>query len=249
MPDSQHPRVFSPHTALFLAQSTQSTAFIAFLLEFRPANSQYSPESLQYYRQSPKGKPIQTSTFFHPNTSSVNFMTLNALKTLISSLFLASRTCRRIHSRHSASERLESRALLAGNVLVQLQNGNALITGDDAANQFEITGGLNSIRIRGLEGTTINGGAAEFTLASAATFAGNLRIQLGDGNDRLAIGADVTLAAAQIYGGNGDDNLSISTCTLTGNLVVDAELGNNTVTLLNAQIHCRPPLRNLDARR
>jgi cyclophilin family peptidyl-prolyl cis-trans isomerase len=163
-------------------------------------------------------------------------MTLNTLRNLVSSLFLAARTHRRDRTRRAAAERLESRTLLAGNVLVQLQNGNATITGDDAANQFEITGGLNSIRVRGLEGTTINGGTAEFTLASASAFNGNLRIELAAGNDRLAIGADVTLAGVQIFGGDGDDNLSITTSTLRGNLVVNAGLGSNTVTLLNAQI-------------
>jgi hypothetical protein len=112
--------------------------------------------------------------------------------------------------RRSLVEQLESRELLAGNVLVQLQNGNATITGDAAANQFEITGGLNSILVRGLEGTTINGDSATFTLATTSAFNGGLVISLGQGNDRLSIGADVSLGSVRILGEAGDDTISVT---------------------------------------
>jgi cyclophilin family peptidyl-prolyl cis-trans isomerase len=121
-------------------------------------------------------------------------------------------------------------------VLVLLQNGNAVITGDNSANQLEITGGLNSILVRGLEGTTINGGTATFTLASTTTFNGSLLISLGQGNDRLSIGADVSLAGVNILGEAGDDTISLASSTVAGNLVIDAADGNNTITLLNSQL-------------
>lgn len=145
--------------------------------------------------------------------------------------------CRRQPGRRrSLAEQLESRALLAGNVLVQVQNGNATITGDTAANQLEITGGLNSILVRGLEGTTINGGSATFTLASTSTFNGGLVISLGQGNDRLTIGADVALGSVSIFGEAGDDTLSITSSTVNGNLVIDAADGSNTITLLDSTL-------------
>lgn len=138
--------------------------------------------------------------------------------------------------RHSLVEQLESRELPAGNVLVLLQNGNATITGDAAANQFEITGGLNSILVRGLEGTTINGGSATFTLATTSAFNGGLVISLGQGNDRLSIGADVSLGAVRILGEAGDDTISVTSSTVNGNLVIDAADGTNTITLLNSTL-------------
>ncbi|MFM7056581.1 MAG: hypothetical protein ACKO2P_06625, partial [Planctomycetota bacterium] len=161
------------------------------------------------------------------------------IRSLLLSLFTQgrkSRAGRQAAHRRRTVEHLESRELLAGNVLVQLQNGNAVITGDSAANQFEITGGLNSILVRGLDGTTINGGTATFTLASTATFGGSLLISLGQGNDRLSIGADVSLAGVRILGEAGDDTVSIASSTINGNLVIDAGDGSNTITLLNSRL-------------
>ena len=166
-------------------------------------------------------------------------MNLTTLRSLVLSLFRSSVSSRRSSVRRCVFERLEPRALLAGNVLVQLQDGNARITGDGAANQFEITGGVNSILVRGLEGTTINGATTEFTLSSSSTFSGQLTIDSGDGNDRVAVGADVTLSDLQILGGAGDDNLSISSGTVRGGVVIDAGQGSNTVTLLNAQLQAQ----------
>lgn len=142
---------------------------------------------------------------------------------------------RQFGRRRRAIEQLEARALLAGNVLVQLQNGNAVITGDNAANQLEITGGLNSILVRGLDGTTINGGTDTFSLASTATFSGSLLISLGQGNDSVTIGGDVSLAGVRVLGEAGDDTISVVSSTVNGSLVIDAGDGNNTVTLLSSQ--------------
>ncbi len=147
-----------------------------------------------------------------------------------------SRPARQSGRHRVGGELLEPRALLAGNVLVQLQDGNAVITGDNAANQLEITGGLNSILVRGLDGTTVNGGTSTFTLSSTAAFSGSLQISLGQGNDQLTIGADVSLAVVRILGEAGDDTISLASSTVNGSLVIDAGDGSNTITLLNSQL-------------
>ena len=65
----------------------------------------------------------------------------------------------------AAAEVLETRALLAGNVLVTLSDGHAVVTGDSADNLIRVRPDGDQIIVEGLEGTTINGGSAVFAVS------------------------------------------------------------------------------------
>jgi hypothetical protein len=90
-------------------------------------------------------------------------------------------------------ERLEPRALLAGDVTASVVNGTLRLTGDDDANEISISGALNgsgdpvanSFVVTGLSGTTINGMSGSGGGNASITFGGitGLNVDLGDGDD------------------------------------------------------------------
>ena len=111
-------------------------------------------------------------------------------------------------------EGLERRELLAGNVLVELDGGNLIVTGDDAANQisiFQQPGGL--FTITGQDGE-------EFTGPTEEIIARNITVNLGAGDDSVVIAAQPVegedLLPAQVIGtttvngGDGSDILAVS---------------------------------------
>src|SRR5690349_13380959 len=151
-------------------------------------------------------------------------------------------------------ECLESRAMLAGNVLASVNSaGNLTITGTNAANQIEITQlAANSYLITGTD-TTVNGetefqvdnvrgsltvdlkgGADTFTFTGAvdedfsSSFTGSILILGGSGNDTIAI-SNVAAANLTVIGGQGADQVTIDTATLRGTLLVTTEAGVDTV--------------------
>jgi hypothetical protein len=81
-------------------------------------------------------------------------------------------------------EALEHRLLLAGDVSVVSAGDDLVIRGDDAGNQIEIVRIGSQTRVRGIN-TLINGSSAAIFL----TFADDLRVDMGGGNDRLTLGS------------------------------------------------------------
>ncbi|MFN9720985.1 MAG: beta strand repeat-containing protein, partial [Planctomycetota bacterium] len=154
------------------------------------------------------------------------------LKTVVSGL----RTDRRRKQASGVSrmEWLESRALLAGNVLVTLQDGLARITGDNNDNAVEVVASGSSVVVRGLNGTTINSGASAFTLAtSSTTFPGSLVAMLGAGNDSISVRSGVTISGTtRLNGEAGNDALAVSG-TLTGRVALNAGAGTDSIAVLN----------------
>ena len=114
------------------------------------------------------------------------------------------RSSARVAKRHSA-EQLEIRSLLTGNIAVSLRSGALTIVGDVQDNQIEVTQPTpGTIRVQGLDGTTVNGRAASVTtgvrhmtfqmtqggadqvaMQGPVSIAGNLRATLGDGDFNL----------------------------------------------------------------
>ncbi len=106
---------------------------------------------------------------------------------------------------------LESRFLPAGNVTVAFDGLDLEITGDSAANSVEVRFDGVDVIVRGLNGTTINGGGADFLAAPATnTLPGELLFDLQKGNDFVYI----------------DDGVVI-----TGDVIVTPSAGNDTTVL------------------
>lgn len=130
-------------------------------------------------------------------------------------------------------ERLEERALLAGNVVASLYGPHLSVTGDAADNAVEVTVINNTVQLRGLNGTTINGGTAVFVVAANTdTVTGNILISLGDGNDSAVFTRNVKLGGAtSVVGGTGNDALSSTGATFQGNVAFFGSDGNDSFSL------------------
>jgi len=160
----------------------------------------------------------------------------------------------------AASEVLETRALLAGNVQVTLSDGHAVVTGDSADNLIRVRPDGSQIVVEGLEGTTINGGSAVFAISEdGARMAGRLWIFLNAGNDSAVISPGITFERGfRVYGGDGNDRLSalgstfqrlagffgddandiisIQDCTINGELQVLAGTGDDLLSVTDTVV-------------
>jgi hypothetical protein len=165
--------------------------------------------------------------------------------------------------RRARFESLEKKNLLAGDVLVNVVDGALNIEGDAADNQIAITAGAEagSYVITGLEGTillpvdpvtdlpgapvstltvTDVHGRANIDLGEGddlvalfdAEFRGKLKIETGDGDDRVLIGAqgDVGSELNEIL----SDELNVE---VKGKLSIDTGLGDDEIEVGDASIY------------
>ena len=158
-------------------------------------------------------------------------------------LFNLSRPSKRFQGRRSQAmhstlpvsrlERLEERALLAGNVTAQLRGQTAFVNGDSADNSVQILVDGGNVVVRGSDGTTINGSTEDFVLATGTTsLPGHLNVSLGDGNDSFTVAGVTVSRNAAINGGSGNDQIAImSSSVITGNLSISGNAGADTISL------------------
>jgi cyclophilin family peptidyl-prolyl cis-trans isomerase len=163
------------------------------------------------------------------------------LSTLGKAIYFDRRRHRRSHrSRQQTriSESLEQRTLLTGNVNAVLNGSNVQITGDAAGNSVEIVVTGDSVVVRGLDSTAINGLAEPFTITStSSTIAGNLQVAMGGGNDSLIIGPGVAVAGrTSISGNGGNDTIGIMQSTLQSQLSIDGGSGSNSIVVQDSSV-------------
>ena len=130
-------------------------------------------------------------------------------------------------------EHLESRALLAGNVVASLSGSHLTVTGDAADNSVEITVLSGQVQLRGLNSTTINGGAAAFVVAANTdTVTGNVLIHLAGGNDSLGFSRNVKFdGIVDVHGEAGNDTIAINNVTFNTQAYFWGYEGNDTFTV------------------
>ncbi|MBL8809123.1 MAG: peptidylprolyl isomerase [Planctomycetaceae bacterium] len=131
------------------------------------------------------------------------------------------------------TESLEVKALLAGNVLVSLSNGNASITGDASDNSIEIIASGNTIVVQGLNNTTVNGQSTAFVLSSTGlTFGGYVDARLGAGNDSVRVGSGLTFQRNVFINGQaGNDTLGVEGSSFSSQLRLIGESGTDGLAL------------------
>ena len=167
-------------------------------------------------------------------------------------------------------EHLETRALLAGNVVASLNGSHLTVTGDAADNAIDITILNGEIQLRGLNSTTVNGGAASFVIASGTdVLAGNVIIQMAGGNDSVAFNRGIKFngivdvhgqagndafavngvtfnSHAFLWGYEGNDTFSIQETTAEGSLYVHGHQDNDLITLKNVTLNGFTELKGQD---
>ncbi len=133
-------------------------------------------------------------------------------------------------------EHLETRALLAGNVVASLNGSHLVVTGDAAANSVEVTLLNGNIQLRGLDSTTINGSTDSFIIASGTdTMTGVVQIAMGNGNDSVAFSRNVKFnSTVLVYGQDGNDTIAVTGADFNGVFAAFGGAGNDTITLQNS---------------
>jgi hypothetical protein len=137
------------------------------------------------------------------------------------------------HAFGSEFEGLEDRLLLAGNITSVLAGGVLTLTGDDVANQVQLTVGTNGQMVaRGLTGTTINGMAAvNFGVVNTLTVLGGL------GDDKIELNHSGRTITNDVIldGGAGNDTIS-ATGKFGADLNLLGGLGNDKLSVKNARV-------------
>ncbi|HIE97479.1 MAG: peptidylprolyl isomerase [Fuerstiella sp.] len=134
------------------------------------------------------------------------------------------------------SERLEQRALLAGNVTAQLVGQSAFLTGDSADNSVEVLVDNGNVILRGLNNTTINGATADLVFTAGSTTMGDIIASLGNGNDRLVVDGVTINGNVTLNGSAGADTLSLQNSTITRTARIAGGDGADTIVLSGAAV-------------
>jgi hypothetical protein len=137
-------------------------------------------------------------------------------------------------------EMLESRRLMAGDVSVSLEPARPgrpptilRIEGDNAGNQVRvIEQDEGVVRVQGLDGTTINGEAADLVLQSSANRIPLTEVNLGNGDDTIEFLAESFSASGKsISTGNGSDVVQIVAPFFAPGVRIDTGNGDDSVLL------------------
>jgi hypothetical protein len=139
--------------------------------------------------------------------------------------------------RNMRFENLESRQLLAGDVLVNVVRGDLVIQGDAADNDIAITAGTErgTFVVTGLNGTTVHQeGQSPANEVTVSGMRRDVRINLGDGNDAVSLADANVRGNVTIRGGAGDDEIAIDETSIDGRLAIDAGTDDDTVNLGSA---------------
>lgn len=122
----------------------------------------------------------------------------------------SSRPRRRRGAALASLESLESRELLAGNVNVVVDGIDIRVIGNDAGNEIQVEGVGGTLRISGVNGTTVNWKRAPVEFDLTAGEFGDLRFALNAGDDIVNITGDIEMPGRLIlYGHAGGDQFSI----------------------------------------
>lgn len=127
-------------------------------------------------------------------------------------------------------EGLECREMWAGDVAAYLFRGALVLQGDGAANDVAVRAlTAGGFIVEGRNQTTINGGTTGFTVAGNS-LGNNLVVQMGGGNDLVALTG--VRAAGMIFldGGRGNDRFELSNVQSPSLLVEDRD-GNDAIQL------------------
>lgn len=145
-----------------------------------------------------------------------------------------------------AVEGLEDRCLLSGNVrVIVTAAGDVNVTGDGRSNHVRISvNESNQVVIQGLNDTTgapttINGSAAALVIAgtTGGVVGGNLRLNMGGGNDFVEVDGLQISGNFTFSPGGGHDSLGLYHSEVIGLTQMNTGGGNDFVALVDTILH------------
>jgi hypothetical protein len=136
-------------------------------------------------------------------------------------------------------EQLEDRTLLAGNVTAQFLGQSAFINGDAADNSVQVLVDAGNVVVRGVNGTTVNGGTNDFVLATnTASLSRSVFASLSAGNDTFVINGVTVGRDLFVDGGAGNDLLVVSAANVGRSLMLWGGSGNDDIMIDASRYQC-----------
>jgi len=144
------------------------------------------------------------------------------------------RTCWRWKT---SAEQFEVRLLPAGNVTATIVGDNLVLAGDaeDNSVRIEVDGG--NIIVTGLDGTTINGDPDFEAVTGSTNIAGDLVVDLGKGDDKLAVGDTIVIEGdVRVTDNSGATTLGFRSVEIQGDLLVKTGRKNDRISLVGTSV-------------
>ena len=134
-----------------------------------------------------------------------------------------------------SAEQFEVRILPAGNVTATLVGDNLVLAGDSEDNSVRIEVDGGNVIVTGLDGTTINGDPDFDT--GLTSIAGDVVVELGKGDDTLAIGDTVVIEGSlRVTDKSGATTLGLRSVEIQGDLVVNTGKKNDRISLVDTSV-------------
>ncbi|HTQ38418.1 MAG TPA: hypothetical protein VMJ32_05295 [Pirellulales bacterium] len=132
-------------------------------------------------------------------------------------------------------ERLETRQMMAGNVVASVVGGNLTITGDDAANVVTLQeiGDTGQWQITLGQRTWTDNHVQKFV---TDTVTGNITVNLNGGADNLTIKGGSIPGHLTILMGDGDDSATLTNLQIGTFLHFEGGAGNDQLTVKNVHV-------------
>lgn len=123
----------------------------------------------------------------------------------------------------------------AGNVTVVVDDGDLIVLGGEGPDRVEIRSdaATGQIVVTGLEGTTVNGQSAPFTVAAGID---DLIVETGEAGDQVIIQGIVIAGDLEIETGEGSDVVLITDATIGGDLEIETGEAHDLVALQNVTV-------------
>jgi len=133
--------------------------------------------------------------------------------------------------------------LLAGNVSAVIANGGLTLQGDSASNSVTVVFENSNVIVRGLDGTTINGGSSDFVAATGSNgITDRLFASLGQGDDVLLLSGVAVGRRVTVFGQQGNDQIGLDNVSVGRHLMVWSGAGDDTVSLNSSTVSGRTSL-------
>jgi len=154
----------------------------------------------------------------------------------------------RFNHRHLHFDHLEQRLALAANVTAQIVGGDLIIQGDQAPNRVRVDVQrlrAGEVRVVASPEGTVNG---QFAAAILRGWQGDVRINLGGGNDRIALEQLPIQGNLRVEGGPGSDTIVLDRSEVAGSTLMLSQIGHDSLHLAGSHFVGGVRLETADGR-
>lgn len=135
-------------------------------------------------------------------------------------------------------EKLEQKQLLVGQVQAVVRGDNLFITGEESANQVDISLLDGNVVVRPKQGTRINGQRGAFVaFGGTDTVPGSIFIDMRQGDDTVIISGGIKVGGdVRVAGDQGDDTLGIDNAVIRDDLIFIGGAGDDNLSVEDSRV-------------